>query len=152
MKRILLFEEDALFREGLALLLEWTTEFEALQAGSVEEARRALAVPRNKIELAIVNVDSHNGNPLELIEELRGADPDVPVLALTIGRSLEGSAWALRAGATDVFYLRAPVEELVDSARRLVGLPKPRRLTREEGCCEILRDVFVDLTTEEHEV
>jgi DNA-binding NarL/FixJ family response regulator len=152
MKRILLFEEDALFREGLALLLEWTTEFEALQAGSVEEARRALAVPRNKIELAIVNVDSHNGNPLELIEELRGADPDVPVLALTTGRSLEGSAWALRAGANDVFYLRAPVEELVDSARRLVGLPKPRRLTREEGCCEILRDVFVDLTTEEHEV
>jgi DNA-binding NarL/FixJ family response regulator len=121
MKQCLLLEKNSLFRESLALLLEWSAELEALPATSVEEARQVLGGPRNKIELAIVNVDSLNGNPIRLIEELRGADPDVPVLGLTADRSLEGRARALRAGANDVFYVRAPVEELVDSVRRLVG-------------------------------
>ncbi|HKH78148.1 MAG TPA: response regulator [Rubrobacteraceae bacterium] len=124
MKRFLLLEASALFRESLALLLEWSAELEALQAGSVEEARRALGGSRNKIELAIVNVDSLNSNAIELIEELRGADPDVPVLALTADRSLEGRVRALRVGANDTFYLRAPVEELVDAVRRLGGAPQ----------------------------
>jgi two-component system response regulator DesR len=126
MKRCLLLEEHRLFREFLALLLEWGAELEAFQAGAVEEARRALAAPRNEIELAIVNIDSLNGTPLELIEELRAADPDVPVLALTAGRSLEGRARAMRAGANDVFYLRRPAKELVDSVRRLVGAPQTK--------------------------
>jgi len=123
MKQVLLLEENPLFRQGLALLLEWSLGLEALQAGSVEEARGALAAPRDRFELAIVNVDSRDGDPLGLIEEIRGVDPDVPVLALTAGRSLEGRAPALRAGANDVFlfYLRAPIEELVESVRWLVG-------------------------------
>ena len=124
MKRCLLLEEHRLFREVLALLLEWSAELEAFQAGAVEEARRVLAAPRNEIELAIVNVDSLDGNPFELIEELRAADHDVPVLALTAGRSLEGRARAMRAGANDVFYFRQSAKELVDSVRRLVGAPQ----------------------------
>ena len=131
MKRCLLLEEHRLFREFLALLLEWSAELEAFQAGAVEEARRALAAPRNEIELAIVNIDSltenpSSGNPLELIEELRRADPHLPVLALTASRSLEGRARAMRAGANDVFYLRRPAKELVDSVRRLVGAPQTK--------------------------
>jgi DNA-binding NarL/FixJ family response regulator len=124
MKQCLLLEKNSLFRESLALLLEWSAELEALPATSVEEARQVLGGPRNKIELAIVNVDSLSGKPIGLIEELRGADPDVSVLALTGDRSLEVRARALRAGANDVFYLRAPAEELVDSVRQLVGSPQ----------------------------
>jgi len=126
LKQVLVLEANAVFRECLAIVLEWSTELQALQAGSVEEARGALAAPRDRFELAIVNVDSRDGDPLGLIEEIRGADPDVPVLALTAGRSLEGRAPALRAGANDVFlfYLRAPIEELMDSVRWLVGAPQ----------------------------
>jgi DNA-binding NarL/FixJ family response regulator len=134
MKRCLLLEEHRLFREFLALLLEWGAELEAFQAGAVEEARRALAAPRNEIELAIVNIDSltenpSSGNPLELIEELRRADPHLPVLALTASRSLERRAQALRAGATQVCDLSVSAEELVDSARLLVGAPQTRTAT-----------------------
>jgi DNA-binding NarL/FixJ family response regulator len=123
MKQVLLLEENPLFREGLALLLEWSLGLDPLRAGAGKEAGGAWPPPRDRFELAIVNVDSRDGDPLGLIEEIRGVDPDVPVLALTASRSLEGRAPALRAGANDVFlfYLRAPIEELVESVRWLVG-------------------------------
>jgi DNA-binding NarL/FixJ family response regulator len=132
MKQCLLLEKNSLFREGLAVLLEWSAELEALQATSVEEAHQVLGGPRNKIELAIVNVDSLNGNLIGLIEELRRANPDVPVLALTGGQSLEVGARALQAGANDVFCLRAPVEELMDLVVRLVRGQSPNYARRQD--------------------
>jgi DNA-binding NarL/FixJ family response regulator len=129
MKQFLVLEANAVFRECLAVVLERSTGLQALQAGSVEGARRALAEPRNKVELAIVDIDSRNGNPsdgnpLEWIEELRGSDPHLPVLALTTADwSSERRARALRAGASQVVDSSGALEEIIDSARRLVGGP-----------------------------
>ena len=129
MKQVLVLEANAVFRECLAIVLEWSTELQALQAGSVEGARRALADPRNEVELAIVDIGSPNGNPsdgnpLELIEELRGSDPHLAVLALTTADwSLERRARALRAGANQVFDSSGALEGIIDSMRRLVGGP-----------------------------
>lgn len=136
MKQVLILEANAVFRECLAIVLEWSTELQALQAGSVEGARRALADPRNKVELAIVDIGSPNGNPsdgnpLELIEELRGSDPHLPVLALTTADwSLERRARALRAGANQVFDSSGAIEEIIDSVRRLVSGPVSGSQTR----------------------
>lgn len=136
MKQVLILEANAVFRECLAIVLEWSTELQALQAGSVEGARRALADPRNKVELAIVDIGSPNGNPsdgnpLELIEELRGSDPHLPVLALTTADwSLERRARALRAGANQVFDSSGAIEEIIDSVRRLVRGPVSGSQTR----------------------
>ena len=136
MKQVLVLEANAVFRECLAIVLEWSTELQALQAGSVEGARRALADPRNKVELAIVDIGSPNGNPsdgnpLELIEELRGSDPHLPVLALTTADwSLERRARALRAGANQVFDSSGAIEESIDSVRRLVRGPVSGSQTR----------------------
>jgi DNA-binding NarL/FixJ family response regulator len=136
MKQVLVLEANAVFRECLAIVLEWSTELQALQAGSVEGARRALADPRNEVELAIVDIGSPNGNPsdgnpLELIEELRGSDPHLPVLALTTADwSLERRARALRAGANQVFDSSGALEGIIDSVRRLVGDPVSGSQTR----------------------
>jgi DNA-binding NarL/FixJ family response regulator len=136
MKQVLVLEANAVFRECLAIVLEWSTELQALQAGSVEGARRALADPRNEVELAIVDIGSPNGtppdgNPLELIEELRGSDPPLPVLALTTADwSLERRARALRAGANRVFDSSGAIEAIIDSVRRLVGGPLSGSQTR----------------------
>ena len=136
MKQVLVLEANVVFRECLAIVLEWSTELQALQAGSVEGARRALADPRNKVELAIVDIGSPNGNPsdgnpLELIEELRGSDPHLPVLALTTADwSLERRARALRAGANQVFDSSGAIEEIIDSVRRLVSGPVSGSQTR----------------------
>ena len=162
MKQFLVAQGNAVFRECIAIVLEWSTELQALQAGSVEGARRALADPRNKVELAIVDIGSPNGtpsdwNPLELIEELRGSDPHLPVLALTTADwSLERRARALRAGANQVFDSSGALEELIDSVPRLVSGPvngsqtrtatEVRRLLRNPGRCTLLTP-----TSEEYE-
>ncbi len=54
-----------------------------------------------------------------MIKELR--EVDVPVLALTLGHSLQERARAVRAGATEVLSTTASGEELVRTAKRLVS-------------------------------
>ena len=123
MKRLLLLEADALFREGLALLLEWNMGLGSVQIGSVAEASWALADPHGKVDLAILDIDLllNNGDATGLIEELRKVDPDVPVLAFTVSRSLEQRARVLQAGANEVLSMASSVEEIVGAARRLVS-------------------------------
>ena len=61
------------------------------------------------IDLAIVDVDLSNEDGAEVIKELRAVG--VPVLALTLGQSLQGRARAVRAGAAEVGLtrLRGPI-------------------------------------------
>jgi DNA-binding NarL/FixJ family response regulator len=56
-----------------------------------------------------------------LIENLREAAPDVPVLALTSARSLEQRARALRAGANEVITMDSSSDQIIDAAKRLLS-------------------------------
>jgi DNA-binding NarL/FixJ family response regulator len=121
MKRLLLVEEHASFREGLALVLEKRTGFDSVQAASLAEASRYLDNPSGTIVMAIVDVELPDGDGIELIEKLRVTESDMPLVALTPARDPDRRARALRAGADEVFSVREPIEELVRTARRLGG-------------------------------
>ena len=95
MRRLLLVEDHALFREGLALLLEWSTGLDSVQAGSLAEARRILRDARDKPVCIVVDLDLPDGDGIELLEQLRG----LPALALAADRNLQRRAQALEAGA-----------------------------------------------------
>jgi DNA-binding NarL/FixJ family response regulator len=125
MKRLLLVDENALFRDGLALLLEWKTGLGSVQAQSIAESRRILGRSHGEIALAVVNIDLPGGDGIELIEELRKADTEVSVLGLTAGRSLPRCASALRAGAEEVLTLGTPIETILDAIMRLAGGVEP---------------------------
>jgi DNA-binding NarL/FixJ family response regulator len=73
MKRLLLVEDHALFREGLALLLEWRTGLSIVQAGSLAEAERILTDTKDKPACAIVDLDLPDGDGIELFEQLRAS-------------------------------------------------------------------------------
>jgi DNA-binding NarL/FixJ family response regulator len=121
MKRFLLVEEHASFREGLALMLEQRTGFDNVQAASLAEASRVLDNPPGTIGMAIVDVELPDGDGIELIEKLRVIAPDMPLVALIPARSPDRRARALRAGADEVFSMRQPIEELVRTAKLLGG-------------------------------
>jgi two-component system, NarL family, response regulator DesR len=125
MKRLLLVDDNPLFREALALLLEWNMGLDSVQAASVAEARRILSGPRDGVGLAIVDIDLPGGDGIELIEELCEAETEITVLALTTGRSLQRYASALQAGAEEVLTLGTPIERLIDAIRRLAGGVEP---------------------------
>jgi len=127
MKRLLLVHDNNIFREALALLLEWQMGLDSVKAGSVAEAHRILGEPHHdEVCLAIVDIDLPNEDGIELIKELRELEPDCPVLALTTTRSMQKHVRALQAEAEEVLTLGESIEELTDAVRRL-ALDVPSR-------------------------
>jgi DNA-binding NarL/FixJ family response regulator len=121
MKRVLLIEGHALFRESLALLLEWRLALESIEAGSLAEGRRVLSAAKERTDFAIIDLDLPDGDGSELIERLHQTEPDVPILAFTADRSLVRRARALEAGADEVLAKMEPVEQIIGAAEQLVG-------------------------------
>ena len=121
MKRVLLVEDHTLFRESLALLLEWQLGLESVEAGSLAEGRRVLSDLEDTADFAIIDLDLPDGDGSELIEQLQEAEPEVPILALTADGSLVKRARALRAGAGEVLAKKAPVEQIIGTEKQLFG-------------------------------
>lgn len=122
MKRALLVEDHAVFRAALAAVLEEHTNLEkTVQAGSLPEARRISGHLTGEVDLVIVDLDLPEGEGMSLIDNLREAEPDVPVLALTDARNLEKRARALRKGADEVLSTGSSIEKIVGVVQRLVG-------------------------------
>jgi two-component system, NarL family, response regulator DevR len=115
-KRILFVEDHSLFREGMAVLIEWRTGHGSIQAGSLAEARRVLRDTKDKPVCAIVDLDLPDGGGIELVEQLR----ELPVLALFTDRSLERHTKALEAGADEVLSTGVAAEEIVSMVERLM--------------------------------
>jgi DNA-binding NarL/FixJ family response regulator len=122
MKRVLLVDKHSSFRRVLALVLKWNTNLkETVEANSLAEARQVLGNSNHKLALVIVDSDLANGDGFKLIEELRMTAPDVPVVAITLGRDAERRDRALQAGAGEVLTMAASPKEIVDVAKQLVG-------------------------------
>jgi DNA-binding NarL/FixJ family response regulator len=122
MKRALLVEDHAVFREALAVMLEEHTDLKkTIQARSFPEARRISGHLSGEVDLVVVDLDLPNDEGISLIDYLREAEPDVPVLALTNARNLEQRAWALRTGVTEVLSTASSIEKIVGVVQRLVS-------------------------------
>lgn len=117
MERLLLVESNLLFRDGLALLLEWRTGLSSNYAGSLAEAERFLEDPGQKPACVIVDLDLPDGDGTELLKQLNG----LPVLALIKGRSLERRAQAIRSGADEVVRTTQPPEKIIAAVERLIA-------------------------------
>jgi DNA-binding NarL/FixJ family response regulator len=115
MSWVLIVEDHALFREGLALLLKWRTGLDNVQSGSIDEARRILGDAKEKPVCAVVDLDLPDG--VKLLERLRG----LPVVALVSDRSLERCVWALEAGADEVLDKGESSEKIQSAVEQFVG-------------------------------
>jgi len=118
MERLLVVEHHRLFRESLALLLEWRTGLRSVQAGSLAEANAVLEeVKQNKPACIIVDLDLQDGEGTEVLKELDG----LPVLALIRSRNLERQAEAMALGAEEVLSTTGSVEKIASAVERLIA-------------------------------
>ena len=118
-KRVLIVEDHAAFREALARVLEWHTEFDDLpQAGSLDEARARVRAIDGDLDVAVVDLFLPDGHGAELVEEISKVDPEVPVLVLTVSQDPGHHARALEAGAERVLTKDAPIEDILDEIQR----------------------------------
>jgi two-component system response regulator DevR len=120
MKRILLVEDHAAFRQALTTLLNMHPDLEVIaQAGSLAEGR-ALA-SHHEVDVAVVDIFLRDGNGVELVRELRQVDPHISIVILTAGLDPELHALALEAGADEVCVKAQGIEEVLEAIRRIAA-------------------------------
>jgi DNA-binding NarL/FixJ family response regulator len=118
--RIMLVEDQADFRDLLALLLGREPDLEVVaQAGSLAEARSHAATLR--FDVAVLDLGLPDGNGADLIEELRRADSGAAVLILSASLDPANLEMAQRAGADEILDKFARPEEIVGTIKRLGG-------------------------------
>ena len=114
--RVMHVEDHADFRELMRILLNSQSDMEVVaQAGSLDEARAQVA--SSEIDVAVLDLSLPDGNGLDLIPELRRANPDVGVLILSANLDPAGPERA--PGADEILDKLAPVEAVLDSVRNL---------------------------------
>lgn len=116
--RIMLVEDQADFRDLLALLLGREPDLEVVaQAGSLAEARGHAATLR--FDVAVLDLGLPDGNGADLIEELRASAPGAAVLVLSASLDPANLEKAKRSGADEILDKFARPEEIVDTIKRL---------------------------------
>ena len=109
-------EDHADFRDLMKILLDAQSDMEVVaQASSLVEARAACS----EFDVAVLDLGLPDGNGLDLIPELRQANPDVGVLILSANLDPAGPERAPDAGADEILDKLAPVEAVLNSVRKL---------------------------------
>src|SRR5215207_2756755 len=116
MKRVLLVEDHAAFHEAFMTLLNLEPDLEVVgRGGSLAEGRAAAAL--EQVDVAVVDAFLPDGNGVELVRELRQADPHVLIVLLTGGVDPQLHALAFKAGADEVCLKAAGIEEIIKAIR-----------------------------------
>ena len=118
MERVLLVEHNLLFRDGLALLLEWRTGLYSVFARSLAEAQDVLEEANQKPACVIVDLDLPDGEGTEVLKDLNG----LPMLALIRIPNRERLGEAIGLGANQVLLTTETPQKIVAAVERLIGL------------------------------
>lgn len=112
--RVLLVDDQGLFREGLATLLSVRPELEVVgEAANGLEALEKAAALRPQVVLMDLRMPVLGG--VEATKRLRAAHPQVRVVALTTFDDDEGVFEALRAGAVGYLLKDVSADKLVEA-------------------------------------
>lgn len=121
-QRILLVEDHASFRQTLALMFDREPEFKVVaQAGALAEARKVMGDPGTEADLGVIDLSLPDGEGIELIKDLRDANPHFSALVLTASLDRADHARAVEAGAAGVLHKSADVDDIIGAARRLAS-------------------------------
>ena len=122
---ILVIDDEPGIRESLEILLEHEG-FRVSTAPTAEAGMRSLAAKPFDVVLLDVMLPDKSG--LELLLEIRAADPLLPVVMITAYGSVENAVQAMRGGATSYVTKPWDNEKLLAELRSIV---RQRRLTDE---------------------
>jgi len=116
--RVLLVDDHALFREGLASLLGGQPDFTVVgEAGSVKEA---IAFARNlQPDLVLMDFSLPDGTGLDATQAILRACPGTRIVFLTVHEEDHRLFAAIRSGAKGYMLKNVPVAKLLERLRGL---------------------------------
>ena len=114
--RVMLVEDHPDFRDLMEVLLTSQSDMKLVaQAGSLAEARTHAT--RFECDVAVLDLGLPDGDGVDLIADLRRADPDVRVLILSA--TLDAASFERATDADEIMDKLAPLDEVLGTLRRL---------------------------------
>jgi DNA-binding NarL/FixJ family response regulator len=117
---LLLVDDHAAFRVPLALVLEREPDLLVLsQAGSLAEARAKLPEIAGMVDIALVDLHLPDGNGVEIVRDVRAANPEGQVMVLTADTDKRHHARAIEEGAVCIVSKAVQPFEIVEAIRQV---------------------------------
>lgn len=143
---VLIVDDDRLLANAICRILG--EEFQVILAESLSSAR--LALSNNDVDVIVLDVTLSDGSGLELLNDLRGRNSEIPVVLTTGALSSEVAAQAVRNRISE--FLPKPFDDqmLVASIRRALDGGRASRLRAKLLSAHLGGDDFVnDIPTTE---
>lgn len=114
--RLLLVDDQGMFREGLRMLLSLQSDFEIV--GEAGDGASAVELARNeKPDVVLMDLRMPGVGGVEATRRIKAALPEVRVIVLTTFEEDEEVFAALRAGAAGYLLKASPSEKLCEAIR-----------------------------------
>ncbi len=140
---ILVVDDDTLTLDATAQLLGR----EGYQVSAVDNADKALAFVRdNPVDAVLTDINMPGVSGIELLEQLHGREPDIPVILMTAYAELEMAVEAIKKGTFDFLIKPYKPLQLFHSIKKAVDY---RRFIRMERNYRIELEETVKLRTAE---
>ncbi|MFT3768846.1 MAG: sigma-54 dependent transcriptional regulator [Minicystis sp.] len=120
MATILVVDDDRTIREGLVRTLA-ASGFTTRAAEGIADARKAIAA--GGVDGVLLDIRLKDGDGLDLLGELRGSHPNLPVVMATAYGDSERTILAMKLGAFDYVTKPFDLDHLMDTLRRAVKAP-----------------------------
>jgi len=117
--KVLIVDDHPIVRAGLRRLLAVEPVTEVYEAADGKDALDALREQRPTLVILDLNLPGLGG--IEVIARLKIADPQVPILVLSMHDDYIHVTRALQAGAAGYVSKNAPPEELLEAVRRVAA-------------------------------
>jgi DNA-binding NarL/FixJ family response regulator len=118
-KKIFIVDDHPLFREGLTSLVRRETNLTV--CGEASDAAQALtAIERLKPDLVLVDISLPGRSGLELVKDLRAAQPSIAVLVISMHDETLYAERVLRAGGRGYIMKQEGPEKMLQAIRQVV--------------------------------
>lgn len=108
-KRILLVEDDELYRDALNDYL--AADYHVLEVDSAEEALGVLQ--KDRVDLLLLDINLPGMNGIEMLKKAKASWPDLPVVMLTAVNLIPKVVESMKLGADDFLTKEIDTEELL---------------------------------------
>ncbi len=120
MIRVLIADDHAILRRGLREIL--MRELEGVVCGEAENVQQFLAQVQNQNwDLAIVDITMPGRSGLDVLRDLQGVQPGLPVLVLSMHPEDQYGKRVLKAGAAGYMNKESAPEELIKAIRKVLA-------------------------------
>jgi DNA-binding NarL/FixJ family response regulator len=119
-KTVFVVDDHPLLRQGLALLINQQHDLEV--CGEAEEAQAAIqAIAQKRPDILILDISLSGPDGLDLLKNIRGLYPDLPVLVLSMHDEAIYAERALRARANGYIMKQEATEKVLVAVRRILN-------------------------------